>query len=112
MSEHSKTVYERSGREPTGNVTPRRDGRRCRRCAGRAARDLPQPAQATSGIGFVGTAQAQGAAATTPAGAPWWPSRWGADDQAGASNWITPEKVLDAAQADPDRQDLRDGAPL
>ncbi len=28
--------------------------------------------------------------------APWWPSRWGAGDQAGASNWITPEKVLDA----------------
>ena len=27
----------------------------------------------------------------------WWPSRWGADDQAGASNWITPDKVLEAA---------------
>jgi kynurenine formamidase len=30
--------------------------------------------------------------------APWWPSRWGAGDQAGASNWITPEKVLDAVK--------------
>jgi kynurenine formamidase len=29
---------------------------------------------------------------------PWWPSRWGADDQAGASNWITPEKVLAAVR--------------
>src|SRR6476660_6107600 len=28
----------------------------------------------------------------------WWPSKWGADDQAGASNHITPEKVLDAAK--------------
>ena len=28
--------------------------------------------------------------------AAWWPSRWGAGDQAGASNWITPAKVLDA----------------
>ena len=27
----------------------------------------------------------------------WWPSRWGADDQAGASNWITPDKVMEAA---------------
>ena len=27
----------------------------------------------------------------------WWPSRWGADDQAGGSNWITPEKVMEAA---------------
>ena len=33
-------------------------------------------------------------AAQTRAKGPWWPSRWGADDQSGASNWITPEKVL------------------
>ena len=25
-----------------------------------------------------------------------WPSRWGANDQAGASNWITPDKVMEA----------------
>jgi kynurenine formamidase len=25
---------------------------------------------------------------------PWWPSRWGPDDQSGASNWITPDKIL------------------
>ncbi|GLR89512.1 hypothetical protein [Bradyrhizobium iriomotense] len=29
---------------------------------------------------------------------PWWPSKWGKDDEAGASNHITPEKVLDAAK--------------
>ena len=28
----------------------------------------------------------------------WWPSKWGADDQAGASNHITPAKVLDASK--------------
>lgn len=28
---------------------------------------------------------------------PWWPhAQWGAGDQAGASNWITPEKILQA----------------
>ncbi len=28
---------------------------------------------------------------------PWWPHPiWGRDDQAGASNWMTPEKVLEA----------------
>jgi hypothetical protein len=54
------------------------------------------PAAATSGIGFVSGAQAQSAAAATPIGAPWWPSKWGKDDQAGASNHITAEKVLDA----------------
>jgi kynurenine formamidase len=32
----------------------------------------------------------------TPGGPPWWPSRWGPDDEAGASNWMTPEKVLEA----------------
>ena len=30
---------------------------------------------------------------------PWWPHPlWGAEDQAGASNWVTPEKVLEAVQ--------------
>jgi len=30
---------------------------------------------------------------------PWWPHPlWGAGDQAGSSNWITPEKVLEAIQ--------------
>jgi kynurenine formamidase len=38
------------------------------------------------------------AAAETPIGPKWWPSRWGADDEAGASNWITPEKVLAATR--------------
>jgi kynurenine formamidase len=36
-----------------------------------------------------------GAHAQTRQQGPWWPNaQWGADDQAGASNWITPEKVL------------------
>lgn len=30
----------------------------------------------------------------TPIGPPWWPSRWGAGDEAGASNLMTPENVL------------------
>jgi kynurenine formamidase len=37
---------------------------------------------------LIGEARAQ-------TGPNWWPSRWGKDDEAGASNWITPEKVLD-----------------
>ena len=43
-------------------------------------------------------AQAQAPAGTTPIGPPWWPSRWGPQDEAGASNWITPAKVLEAAR--------------
>jgi kynurenine formamidase len=35
--------------------------------------------------------------AQTDTAEPWWPSPlWGADDQAGGSNWITPAKVLEA----------------
>lgn len=30
--------------------------------------------------------------------APWWPSEWGAEDQKGALNRLTPEKVLEAAK--------------
>src|ERR1700744_1555677 len=44
----------------------------------------------------ISAAQAQ-TPASYPKGTdkPWWPSKWGADDEAGASNHITPEKVLD-----------------
>ena len=34
--------------------------------------------------------------AQTREAGPWWPSQWGAEDQAGASNRITPEKVMQA----------------
>lgn len=43
------------------------------------------------GAPMVASAQAQAADR-------WWPSRWGAADEAGASNWMTPEKVLDAVR--------------
>ena len=49
------------------------------------------------------TSARQSAATAAAPPAQWWPSRWGAGDQAGASNWITPEKVLDAAKL------IRDG---
>src|SRR4051794_16484114 len=38
------------------------------------------------------------AADETPIGPKWWPSRWGADDQRGAANRITPEKVKEASK--------------
>ena len=37
-------------------------------------------------------------AAQTPTGSIWWPSEWGPDDQAGAANRITTEKVIEAAR--------------
>ena len=51
-----------------------------------------------AGALVAGAAQAQ-QVAQAPAGAPFWPHpKWGKDDAAGASNWITPAKVLDAAK--------------
>jgi kynurenine formamidase len=47
------------------------------------------------GLAPVTQAQAQTGAA---APAKWWPSKWGATDEAGGSNHITPAKVLDAAK--------------
>lgn len=38
------------------------------------------------------------AAQETPIGPLWWPSIWGSGDEAGASNWITPLKVMDAVK--------------
>ena len=41
---------------------------------------------------------ASGASAQeTPIGPKWWPSEWGANDQRGAANRITPQKILQAA---------------
>ena len=39
------------------------------------------------------------AAGATPIGDKWWPSKWGPEDQAGASNHITPAKILDALKS-------------
>jgi kynurenine formamidase len=48
--------------------------------------------------GKYATAPLIGSAHAQPAVKPWWPSRWGAQDEAGATNWITPQKVLEAAK--------------
>ena len=100
MSEQSKTVYE-AGPLGHDDIDATRRGVMAGAASGVLGAMLglaATPAQAASGIGFVGTAQAQPAAGATPIGAVWWPSRWGADDQAGATNRITPEKILEAGK--------------
>jgi len=53
-------------------------------------------APGADGIGIIGAAQAQPATPGAAPVAPWWPSKWGKDDQIGATNLVTPEKILDA----------------
>ncbi|TMJ44849.1 MAG: cyclase family protein [Alphaproteobacteria bacterium] len=50
------------------------------------------------GLAPIASAQAQPAAPPKLTTEKWWPSKWGAEDEAGASNHITPAKVLDAAK--------------
>jgi kynurenine formamidase len=58
-------------------------------------------------LGVTGVAAAWGSPARVVAQPPvaplgastWWPSRWGPDDQAGASNLITAEKVLETVKS-------------
>ncbi|MEX2121474.1 MAG: cyclase family protein [Pirellulales bacterium] len=49
-------------------------------------------------VGGATFALAQQPAGETPIGPKWWPSPWGADDQRGAANLLTAEKVLEANQ--------------
>ncbi len=46
--------------------------------------------------GLLGTTP--GAVDDTPIGPKWWPSPWGPDDQRGAANRMTPQKVLEATK--------------
>jgi hypothetical protein len=48
--------------------------------------------------GVIGTPPAAEAQADNILGGKWWPSPWGPDDEVGASNRITPAKVLEAAK--------------
>ena len=56
-----------------------------------------------AGLGFAAQAQAQTAPAPGGGEAPWWPSKWGKDDEAGSTNHINPAKVLDTVKL------IRDG---
>lgn len=64
----------------------------------------------------ISQAQAQGQAPGAPAAPrmserPWWPSRWGAGDEAGASNHITPAKVLETMRGIQDGKVYKLGHP-
>ena len=94
--------------DDAGNPSATADRRTFLKTAGLAgaAGALAGAAHGKFSLAPISAAQAQ-----TPTPAPgaklsadkWWPSKWGATDEAGASNHITPAKVLDAAKL------IRDG---
>ena len=79
--------------------TDRRTLLRTAGLAGAAGAALAGAMHGKFSLAPVTAAQAQ-TATSMPKGTdkPWWPSKWGKDDEAGASNHITPAKVLDAAK--------------
>jgi len=79
--------------------TDRRTLLRTAGLAGAAGAALAGAMHGKFALAPITAAQAQ-TAASMPKGTdkPWWPSKWGKDDEAGGSNHITPAKVLDAAK--------------
>ena len=52
----------------------------------------------TAIVGVIALVSARASLAQTRESGPWWPSPHGPADQAGASNYVTPEKILEALQ--------------
>ena len=89
------------GEEHKGGMaaTDRRTLLRTAGLAGAAGAALAGAMHGKFSLAPVTTAQAQ-TATSMPKGVdkPWGPSKWGKDDESGASNHITPAKVLDTAK--------------
>ena len=80
-------------------TTDRRTLLRTAGLAGAAGAALAGAVHGKFSLAPISAAQAQ-TATSMPKGTdkPWWPSKWGADDECGASNHITPAKVLDTVK--------------
>src|ERR1700750_3017283 len=79
-----------------GVQTDRRSLLRTAGLAGAAGAALAGAMHGKFSLAPISAAQAQ-TGISMPKGTdkPWWPSKWGKDDECGASIHITPEKVLD-----------------
>ena len=90
------------GNEPiddTGSAsTDRRNFLKAAGVAGASAVAVAGASHGKFGLAPITAAQAETSAMPKLTDKPWWPSKWGADDQAGASNHITPAKVLDSVK--------------
>ncbi|EWY41731.1 cyclase [Skermanella stibiiresistens SB22] len=92
---------------PTGGEVDQPERRSFMKTAGVVTAAAAGAAFGKFGSAPITVAQAQtaagGTSSTSASGETWWPSKWGADDEAGASNHITPAKVLEVAKS------IRDG---
>src|SRR5215813_3822762 len=87
---------QRQQEQKGGMATDRRTLLRTAGLAGAAGAALAGAVHGKFSLAPISEAQAETAAMPKGVDKPWWPSKWGKDDEAGASNHITPAKVLDA----------------
>ena len=77
-----------------------RKGRRCLAGAPLLAVVTACPASAEEAAGTTASDSRADVSGLPEGEAPWWPSRYGADDQIGSLNELTPERVAAAARLD------------
>ena len=96
---NDKTSNDKISNDKTSAATDRRGFLMAAGVAGASAVAVAGATHGKFGLAPITAAQAADAP-TLPKLSPdkWWPSKWGAEDQAGASNHITPAKVLEAAK--------------
>jgi kynurenine formamidase len=88
---HRRLTHDAAAGSPSRTDVSRREFMQGGLAAGMAA-------GAAAGTTLAQAQPAQAQVGDTPMGPKWWPSRWGAQDEAGASNHMTPAKVLEAAR--------------
>src|SRR5271156_2252684 len=85
--------------DDTGSAsTDRRGFLKAAGVAGASAVAVAGASHGKFGLAPITSAQADTSSLPKLSEQKWWPSKWGADDQAGASNHITPAKVLDTVK--------------
>src|SRR5215472_16509835 len=95
-SSSSSTSTSPSTTSPSSNTSPPADRRAFLKGAGLGA--VAGASYGKFGLAPITPAAADPIAPPKMSAEKWWPSKWGADDQAGGSNHITPAKVLESAK--------------
>jgi len=96
VTESSSTSSSPSTTSPSAKTSPPADRREFLKGAGLGA--VAGASYGKFGLAPITPAAADPIAPPKLSAEKWWPSKWGAEDQAGASNHITPAKVLETAK--------------
>lgn len=98
FKQHHDGECQHHGETEPGDATPQAEDGVSRRDFVRGGVVAGMAAGMATASGAIGPRSAAAQEAKNVMGDKWWPSPWGAEDEAGASNRITPAKVLEAAK--------------